>query len=137
MEIIAAFGWLSLGSQSPSANGVSSPPPAQNEHPQNPAQTSANKPAPIVVTLVESVEQAEAAKRVQTESRQHDSRDLDAQIRAADAAENQLFPSWFGAILSFMGTGLIVWTLFETRKANAVARKEFVRARIESKKARR
>ncbi len=119
--IVAAFGWLSLGSQAPSAQRVTSPAPPPKEQAKQPAQASQPKPAPIAVTIVESPEQAVAGDRGKAESQEHDSRDLDAQIRAANAAENQVFPSWLGAMFSFIGTGLIVWTLLETRKSSKAA----------------
>lgn len=133
--IFAVVGWLALAGQAPSAERVSSPAPAPKEQAQQSTQNGSGKPKSLSVTIVESAEQAKASERGQAESRQHDARDLDAQIRAADAAEEQVFPSWLGAILSFAGTALIIWTLYETRSANALSRREFARARIESRKA--
>lgn len=55
-------------------------------------------------------------------TRQIEFDDLDAQIRAANAAENQILPSWVAAVLSFAGTCLLVWTILETRAGLRVAR---------------
>ena len=120
--VIAAFGWLILGGQSPRAERVASPTPAPKEQAQKSAQGRQSTPAPLAVTVVESPEQAVSAARAQSESRAHDARDLEAQVRAADAAEKQILPSWLAAFLSFIGTCLIIWTLLETQKANKIAR---------------
>lgn len=63
-----------------------------------------------------------AAESRETKSDERQNRDLDAQIRAADAAEQQVFPSWLAAILSFAGTLLIIWSLKIARDANRIAR---------------
>lgn len=117
LVIFAAFGWLSLGGQSPSNERISGQSPAPTEQTGSPAQNGSTNPSPIVVTIVEPAGQAEAANAREAESRKHDVQELDAQIRAADATEKQILPSWLGAIFSFAGTCLIVWTLFETRKS--------------------
>lgn len=54
--------------------------------------------------------------------------EIQAQVRAADAATRQLFPSWISALvgvasaaISVAGTALIYFTLRETRKTTAAA----------------
>ena len=122
-SIVFALVGLTLWSQALRAQGVSSPSPAPKEQPAKTALTSdwEREPTPHAVTVVDSTDKADASERREAEIKQHDARDLDAQMRAANAAEDQIFPAWLGALLSFAGTGLIVWTLFLTRKANAIA----------------
>ena len=120
--IVCAIVGLTLWGQAPPAKGVPSPSPAPKEQPSQSAQPGNGKPKPLAVTIAENTEQAEASERGEAESKQHDARDLDAQIRAANAAEEQIFPAWLGALLSFAGTALIVWTLILTRKANEITR---------------
>ena len=121
-SIVAALGGLALWSQSPRAQGVPSPSPAPKEQPSQSAQSGNGKPKPLAVAIVESPEQAKADERREAEGKRHDASDLDAQIRAANAAEEQILPAWLAALLSFAGTGLIVWTLYLTRKANEIAK---------------
>ena len=119
--LVASFG-LILGGQSPSALGVPSPSPPPKEQAAQPARDRDGNPKPLAVTIVEGPEQAKSGEAREAESDKHDARDLDAQIRAADAAEKQIFPAWLAAILSAVGTFLIVWTLLLTRRANAISR---------------
>lgn len=51
----------------------------------------------------------------------HDARELDAEVRAAKAAEKQVLAAWAAAFLTFMGTALLVWNLREARRANRIA----------------
>ncbi len=113
---------LVLGGQAPRAQGVPSASPAPKEQTAQPTRGPDGKPKPLAVTIFESPEQAKASEGRETESDKHDARDLDAQIRAANATEKQIVPSWLAAILSAVGTVLIVWTLFLTRRANAISR---------------
>lgn len=125
--IIAAFGCLAFAgtsswSQPPGTERISSPPPAPKEQASGATNNAKPSPQPLAVTIIETPEQRVTADRAQAESRQHDARDLDAQIKAANAAEKQVFPSWMGGILSFIGTVLLIWTLLETRKSANAAR---------------
>lgn len=120
--LVVATGLASLR-EAPDAQGVAAPSPAVERQTEQARKDAKDEPAAAVpVTIVESPEQAVAAERRERESRQHDTADLDAQVRAADAAEQQVLPSWFAAALSFAGTGLIVWSLHEARTANRIAR---------------
>ncbi|GAA0646867.1 hypothetical protein [Brevundimonas lenta] len=47
---------------------------------------------------------------------------LKVQLRAVEAAESQILPSWLGAILSFVGTCLVLWSLHIARASNAISR---------------
>jgi len=124
-SVIAAFAGLVLWSQSPSAQGVASPTPTPKEEANHAAEKGDRQPNPLTVAIVESPEQAIASERREAESRDHNSKDLDAQIRAADSAEKQVVPAWLGAIFSFIGTILIVITLCLTRQANKISRDMF------------
>ncbi|MBU1324377.1 MAG: hypothetical protein KJ676_03980 [Alphaproteobacteria bacterium] len=63
-----------------------------------------------------------AKQRSEAEAREHDAEDLEAQERAASAAEEQIWPAWAAAVLTLIGTGLLVWNLCEARRATALAR---------------
>ena len=121
-SVILALGWLTLGSQAPCAERVASPSPPKKEERGNTANGGENIPLPFPVTVVETPKQATADERAKSESREHESRDLDAQIRTADAAEKQIPLAWFGAILAFAGTVLLYINLREARKATKAAR---------------
>ncbi len=128
MSIFAIIG-LALWSQSPHAQGIPTPSPTPEEQADKPTGKSAPNPSGIPVTIIETLEQAKAGDAREKESHDHDAKDLDAQIRAADAGERgataaewQIIPTWLGAILSFIGTCLILWTLFLTRQANYISR---------------
>ena len=122
LGIVCAVVGLTLSGQAPRAQGVPSPSPPPKEQPSQAAQPGNGTPKPLAVTIVESPEHAESGEAREAKSNKHDDRDLDAQIRAANAAENQIYPAWLAAILSAVGTFLIVWTLFLTRRANAISR---------------
>ena len=121
-SVLTALGLALLWGEAPRAQGISSPSPTPKEQPGKGTGHSDRQPNPLAVTIVERPEQANASERREAESRKHDARDLDAQIRAAKAAEEQVSPAWLAAILSFIGTILIVWTLCLTRQANKIAR---------------
>lgn len=121
MSNFAVIG-LALWCQSPHAQGIPTPSPAPKEQADKPTEKSAPNPSGISVTIIETLEQAKAGEAREKESHDHDAKDLDAQIRAADAAEKQIGPAWVAAILSFVGTCLILWTLLLTRQANTIAR---------------
>ncbi len=111
-------------SQSPEAQGTAGPRPplgGQAAEKGN-AHDSAPSSAPLEVTIVQSSADADHARDRETKSDEHEAKDLDAQVRAADAAEQQILPTWFGVGLSFLGTVLIVSSLKEARSANRIAR---------------
>ncbi|MCZ4430721.1 hypothetical protein O3S81_13530 [Agrobacterium sp. SOY23] len=108
-------------SQALCAEGVQTPSPPPTEQVVTEPDKSQNEASPFPVIIVESGEQADASKGKEVETREHDARELDAQIRAANAAEKQIFPAWIGVLVGAIGTVLLVWTLFETRKAAKAA----------------
>ena len=85
--------------------------------------------APLPVRIIESATGSQHTKTRETQADKHDAKDLDAQIRAANAAEKQILPSWAGAILSFVGTLLILWSLCESREANRLTRRALLHAK--------
>lgn len=128
LSIFAIVGWLTLWSQPPSAQGVPSPSPTPEEQSQDSTKAGQPYPPSLPVTIIETPDQAISRDAAEKEGRKHDAKDLDAQIRAADAgergataAERQIIPTWLGAILSFVGTLLILATLILTQKSNAIA----------------
>ncbi|MDP3802834.1 MAG: hypothetical protein U1C74_30050 [Phenylobacterium sp.] len=70
---------------------------------------------PLEVTIVQSPADAKHGGEREAASDEHEAQDLEAQVRAADAAEKQIGPAWFAASLSFLGTILIAWSILETR----------------------
>jgi hypothetical protein len=131
LPVIAAVG-LALSS---SGSAFAKPPPP-NDHrvsastpsiKKQPANGSYSDPyptadAPLPVRVIPSIPEAEHSEARERKSDEHDAKDLDAQVRAADAAEKQVFAAWMAAILGFAGTVLIVWSLKEARSANATSR---------------
>jgi hypothetical protein len=122
--LMLVFSASLASAQPPKDKGVAAPPP--------PVKSEANKSgdqsyrptlqSPLPVRIIQGADEAEDAKTHETKSDNHDAEDLKAQQKAADAAEKQILPSWLGAILSFLGTVLIVWSLCESRQANRIAR---------------
>jgi hypothetical protein len=100
LSIFAIVG-LILWCEAPCAQGVPAPSPPPKEQPEKAANQSAPSPDGIPVTIVETLDQAKASQSREEESRNHDAKDLEAQIRAADAgdrgaaaAEWQVVPTW-------------------------------------------
>ena len=121
LPVIVVVG-LVLGNQTPCAQGIPGPAPSPEKQTSQGAGQSKQEPFRLPVIIFETPEQAMADQRRQAESDKHDAADLDAQKRAAQAAEEQVFPSWLGTILGALGTALLIWTLFETRKSTRTAR---------------
>lgn len=132
---LAAIAGLVLLGEAPSTQRVASPSPPPKEQAEHPTGRGQSSPSPLPVSIVETPEQSVASERRESASSDHDTRDLDAQIRAANAAEKQILPAWIASVLSGFGTLLIVWTLLETRRSNAIAKRDYARARTEAKNA--
>lgn len=78
------------------------------------------EPPPVPVRIIQSVDETEHDATREAKSDEHDAKDLDAQKRAANAAEKQILPTRVAVGLTAFGTCLLVWTLYETRRtANA------------------
>lgn len=120
--VVVAAGLLGLR-QAPNPERVAQPAPVVASQAESGAQARQQQPPPpLAVQIVQTPVQAESDARREAEARKHDAKDLEAQERAATAAEKQISPAWTAAILSFLGTCLLVWTVWETRKANGIAR---------------
>ena len=120
---LALAATAAMSAQAPRSQGVATPRPAvagQSANSAN-AQPQPTVDAPLPVQIIQSSSDAEHAQEREAKSDNHDAEDLDAQIRAADAAEKQIPPAWVAAILTFFGTALLVWNLTEARKANRIA----------------
>jgi len=86
-------------------------------------------PIPLPVTITQDVAELDRIKESERLSREHDEKDLAAQVRAATAAERQITPAWWQAIGAAAAALLLVWTLFETRRtANAAVRQAQIAA---------
>lgn len=92
---------------------------------QQPAQ---QLPIPLPVKIIEDDETAIARKASENETAQREKDDLVAQqgMHAATQAMNEATQSmkqasWVSAGLVLLGTGLLIWTLHLTRKANEAA----------------
>ena len=112
--------------QTPSGEGVSTESPAIEE--QTPNSSSSSKASPpenaIPVRIIEDPIEAEHRKEREAKSDQHESDDLAAQRKAADAAwkgaiaaERQINPAWWQVGFAALGTVLLIYTLWLTRKS--------------------
>ncbi len=117
-----AFGCLAFGVagyllHTPDSPRVPEQRPAVEAKAERPVSGGAQQPAkpPVAITVVESSEQAVASASREAETRKHDAEDLDAQVWAANAVEQQVAPVWWAAVLSFIGTALIVLTFLANR----------------------
>ncbi len=116
--IVIGLSFFSCGAAAAQENfGVSV---TSHAEPQSAINSAVTPPLRVIIT--ETPEQAIASERKEAEARDNDAKDLAAQLRAASAAERQVYPSWIGAIISAASTLLLVWTLFETRKSTKAAR---------------
>lgn len=131
--VIALVGYLTFHglpvlAQAPVGEWVPEPSPPVERQTQRSAQTGqrAPEPPPVPIRIIKSPSEATDDAAREAKADEHDAKDLNAQIRAASAAEAQWWPAWAGAILTALGTVLLVWTLFETRKANQLARDTYL-----------
>lgn len=103
------------------------------EHAENEAGNAEGHQPPtlpfvIPVNVIEDDASAEASQRSEEESRQREKDDLIAQqgMNVATQAMNEATQSmkrasWLSTILVGIGTGLLIWTLVETRRATKAA----------------
>lgn len=86
-------------------------------------------PIPLPVTITQEPAELERLRESDRVSRDHEEKDLEAQVRAATAAEEQIVPAWWQAIGGAVAAIFLVWTLVETRKtANAAVRQAKITA---------
>jgi hypothetical protein len=108
--IVAAFGWLSLAASNP---------PKQAAHPGNPApQGEITKAANTVATAIAKAEKTPEKDRGCDQGKDERNSDLCAQWKAADAARDAANYAFWALFFGVVGTGLLVWTLWETRVAS-------------------
>lgn len=79
-------------------------------------------PLPLPVRIVEEPLESDDAKSRADHARNNEDQDLQAQQRMASAAEYQLKATIVLIILSAIGTGLLIWTVRDTRKSADAAR---------------
>jgi hypothetical protein len=120
--ILCTLVGLNLWAQAPCARGVSVSLIAPGRGSEQSVQKSNHAPSPVPVVVLETPEQAAAARHRLVRSDEHERRNLGAQMRAAAAAEGQVIAAWAGALLSFAGTILLIFTLRETQKSTGAAR---------------
>jgi hypothetical protein len=75
--------------------------------------------APLPIRIVQSAAEVKHGQEREDKSDDHDVKDLDAQMRAANAAEKQITLGWAVAILTFAGTCLLIGNLLAARRAIA------------------
>jgi hypothetical protein len=105
--IIAAFGWLSL---------AAGPAPKQSAQPDNAAsQSEVSAAAKTVASAISNAAKSSKEDGGCQQGQDERSSDLCAQWKAADAARDAADYALIGLIVTAIGTGLLVWTLWETR----------------------
>ncbi|MFN0192651.1 MAG: DUF6471 domain-containing protein [Aestuariivirga sp.] len=132
LTIFAVVGWLIVGSalaQAPSGQGVTGETPAlEKQVPENakPEVTQVDNFS-IPVRIIEKPEDAERAKEREAKSDQHEADDLEAQRKAADAADRsaevaewQKIPTLVQMAFALFGTlGLIISLLINSKATRA------------------
>lgn len=133
--IVALVGYLIFHglpalAQAPEGQGVAHPSPAVEGESQGGADRSQGptEPPPVPIRIIQSPDETAHEAAREAKSDQHESDDLAAQQKAADSAQlaaaagqRQVEAAWAAAILSLIGTALLVWTLCETRKTAKAA----------------
>lgn len=110
-NLILALGWLILV-------GASEPPKSNNEGITAQAGQQIQQAANSISTAItNAAKSAEKDWGCQDRSDKRDS-DLCAQWKAADASQSAADYSFWALLVSSIGTGLLVWTLWETREAS-------------------
>ena len=132
--IVAVVGYLALSVTGEAAEPENRAPVAERRQAvesQADRQPDDNQAPSQSVTWPETIGAAEDASKAECgtaegcRSEQRDYSDLHAQWKAALAAEGQQSLATWQTILAAVGTGLLVWTLYETRKANQIARNAY------------
>lgn len=111
------------------AQGVTPEGPAVQEQPNGSADGTRGYEwkSALPVTIVESPQDAEHARDREQKADEHEADDLDAQRRAASAAERsattaegQIIPTWIQATVAIVGTAALLITIwFSIRATNA------------------
>lgn len=129
--------------QTPNEKGVAqASPPVTSQTPAkaNSDQSKAHQFS-LPVRIIQSQEDASSAKAREAKSDEHDAKDLDAQIRSADAAQEQVRLTQLSLVLAAIGTiGLIVSLAYNRKaiwaaaEANETARKAIAQEQINAQK---
>lgn len=125
LPVLAIGGFLAttgLG-QTPNSQRVAkeSPPVASQAADSTESKEDPSFDAALPIRTIESAADAKHTQEREAKSDKHDAEDLDAQIRAADAAEKQISPAWAAAAITFLGTIFVYWNLKEIQKSNRIS----------------
>lgn len=123
MLFLGALPFSSQSIQSPSSWRVAQAPTSTDRQSASAAHANhfPTDAVPFPVRVVESPSEAADRQAREAKTDKHDTEDLDAQIRAATAAEKQVGIGLGATALSFVGMVLLIWTLFETRRTAKAA----------------
>jgi hypothetical protein len=147
--LVAVFMVLATGVGAQEGQGVAPESPPIQEQPNGSAgRPDAVAPPGFAVRIVESPEDAEDRRNREKKSDQHETDDLAAQRKAADAAERsattaegQIIPTWIQAAVAIVGTiALLVTIAFSIKATNAavqssnIAEEALADARVNAKR---
>lgn len=129
---LVLFMALSSAVQAQEAQGVAPKGPAVQEQPNRSADDTGDYSwkSALPVRVVESPEDSKDRRDSEKKTQQHDTDDLDAQRRAAKAAESsaataegQIIPTWIQAGVAIIGTAALLVTIwFSIKATNAAVR---------------
>lgn len=109
---------------------IAKPGHAVQAKPDRKAEDDHPPPYPIATLkafrAAEDAGAADCGASEECRSEQRNYSDLQAQWQAANAAEGQKTLATWQTILAALGTGLLVWTLYESRKANTIAHNAYI-----------
>lgn len=116
--MIWLLSWASLAA-TPEAKRMTEHAPAKERdaanHSEKPQGTT--EQSPLHVLIVQSTDEAASAIERERKSTEHEERDLDAQVRSANAAEKQVILTLGAVILSFLGAVGLFWTINLSRRS--------------------
>lgn len=123
---VAGFFLIGLGKAAESPKGSRMPHSSPPEKGQTENKARGNEypteNAPLPVRVVQSPSDAAHGAGREAKADEHEAKDLDAQVRQAGASEQQAAASWWAVVLTGLGSGFLLWTLFETRRTANAAR---------------
>ncbi len=125
---ITALGAAFTAAHSAENSAATAKAPASHAALAEPAQErssdqSLDTVTPLSVQIIGTDANVEHERAREAKSDEHDAADLQAQVRSADAAEQQILPAWVGILATLFGTWFVYWNLREVRRANAIAEK--------------
>ena len=117
LVVCAACSWAA-----PESQGVPKPTPTVEGQAANSSDRAKDEAAnALLVRTVESQDEAVHTKERETKSDQHDREDLEAQIRTADASEEQVLVGFASLALTAIGTVLLILTFFYSLRSSKAA----------------